>query len=99
MWPVVSLGQMTPAVTTIESKPPYASATWSNIARTLARSVMLQASPMAGPQPEIPDPATPIPCPSLAVISCAVASADSNFMSTHTTCAPSFARRRAASVK
>ena len=63
----------------------------------LARSVMLHASPRAGPQAETPVPATPIPCPSWSVISLAAASAASGFMSTHTTWAPSLASRWAVS--
>ena len=44
------------------------------MARMLARSVMLPARPMAGPQLEMPVPATPMPRPYLSVISFAVAS-------------------------
>ena len=48
---------------------------------------------MAAPQLLMPVPATPIPSPYLAMISCAVALAAASSRSTHTTCAPSFTRR------
>ena len=97
MWPLVSLGTKIPAVTQIESNPPYANATLSSIARMLARFVMSAAKPIAGPQPESPVPATPMPRPSLSVISFAVASAAAAFRSTHTMCAPSRDNRSAVS--
>ena len=59
---------------------------------------MLAARPMAGPQPEMPLPATPMPRPYLSVISLAVASAASLFKSTQTMCAPSLTRRCAVSL-
>ena len=81
------------------SNPPYANATWSNIARMLARSVMFPPpNPMAGPQPDNPVPATPMPTPYLASISRAVACAASALRSTHTMCAPSLTNRCAVSL-
>ena len=97
MCPVVSGGTKTPAVTATPSKPPYASDAWSSMARTLARLVMLQASPTACPHPLTPVPATPMPSPTRSVISFAVASAADRFRSTQTTCAPSLTSRWAAS--
>ena len=87
-------GTKMPAVTAMPSMPPYARTASASMARMLSRFVMSHDNPTAGPQPEIPDPATPMPAPCIVSMDLAVSVAASAFKSTQTMWAPSFTSRR-----